>query len=165
MSANTRRIAQKIRATGEEITQARRALGNAYAGNPVRSGDGIPASARQDSILGRHFSKGAATRYGYPPLSDAYAKRKAKQFPGRPQLVRTGLMKSTLVGHGSVSTGKGFTKVTFPGAVDYAKFHLQEPGARNFLKPNSQDVDDMRELLSKFIRKIVKAFNRRGSTP
>lgn len=57
---------------------------------------------RLEPLMREHFSEvfateGAAGKAGaWQPLTDAYAKRKAKKYPGKPILVATGELKMTM---------------------------------------------------------------------
>lgn len=64
----------------------------------------------------------------YPPLSPAYAKRKAKEFPGRPILVATERLKKSVTNkthpdHINVIVKSGFT---FGTKVPYGIFHQSD---------------------------------------
>ena len=64
----------------------------------------------------------------YPPLSPAYAKRKAKEFPGRPILVATERLKKSVTSksspdHINVIAKRGFT---FGTKVPYGIFHQSD---------------------------------------
>lgn len=71
-------------------------------------------------------SEGGATKSGqWPPLSSAYAKWKARHYPGRPILVRTGTLRESLTkaGHPEAIQDLSDDALSIGTSVPYAIYH------------------------------------------
>jgi len=75
-------------------------------------------------IVARQFATEGGLGRPWPPLSPAYAAWKARHYPGRPILVRTGRLKESLVGR-TIDTVDERTRdsLTLGTAVPYAIYH------------------------------------------
>jgi len=66
------------------------------------------------------------SKENWQPLSPAYAKRKAKEYPGMPTLVATGTLFNSLARKNSGSVGPFYpsdTSMQWGTSVPYAKYH------------------------------------------
>lgn len=129
----------------------------AYAGIPVTRGGTQAAS--KEGIIAAHFKRGNKAKYAWPPLAKEYAKRKRKQFPGRPMLVRTGALKESLLGHGVISkVSRGVFRLRWYNVPAYHK-HLTT-GGRNPIKPQGPDLPRIVKAAQQFIQSKIKALKR-----
>ena len=155
MNKDLKRISKKMRDLARAIdAAAAREIGDVYAGNPVRDGKGKTVASR-GGIIAKHFSKGAK----YKPLSSDYAAWKAKKFPGRPTLVRTGRLKGSVVGKGTVTLNPGGVKVKFSSVPEYGRHLLAE---RNWIRATAADKAELRSVHADKIKRLVRAFNQKG---
>lgn len=88
---------------------------------------------------------------GWPPLSPAYAKWKAKHYPGRPMLVRKGPLKKSLTFDGTKPGPEGLFEASrnaliFGTRIAYAQHHQRPTGKRPprrrilFLRPGASET-------------------------
>lgn len=88
-------------------------------------------------------SRGGVIGHPWPRLSDAYAARKAQQFPGRPPLIRTGLMNR------SFKHNAGRLSVEVLNEAWYFRFHQNGEGVPQRVM---MDLDQKRVVqVAKFI--------------
>ena len=101
-------------------------------------------------------SLGARGGQRWAPLSEKYAKWKAKKYPGKPILVRTERLKRSLsLGGSEPDQVKEFQPLsaTFGTRVPYARYHqrgTKRMPARPVLQPTQRDVDRMVSRLYRF---------------
>jgi len=81
-------------------------------------------------------SRGGVFGHPWPRLRDNYAAQKAKEFPGRPPLIRTGLMNR------SFKKDAGRLSVKVFNEVWYSRFHQE--GTRNMPQRVLMDIDHQR---------------------
>lgn len=117
---------------------------------------------RAAPIVRRHFTKGNAGRYGWPPLSPRYAKAKegatkdlkramraegkaVPQGKGLPMLVSTGRLRDAIAGGRRASItriGPEAFLIRWPNDPPYAIFHHEGTGKmprRSPIWPNAED--------------------------
>jgi phage gpG-like protein len=107
-----------------------------------------------------HFeSEGARGGQKWQPLSANYAKWKAKKYPGKPILVRTGrLFRSlTLGGFGTdIINDEQPRSLTLGTAVPYAKYHQRGTSRlaqRPVFAPTQRDIDRMVSRIYRFVER------------
>jgi phage gpG-like protein len=108
-----------------------------------------------------HFeSLGARGGTQWQPLSESYAKWKAKKYPGKPILVATERLKRSL----SLAGQKGGDQVyeetalslTMGTAVPYARYHQRgtaRMARRPVLQPTQRDIDRMVSRLYRYVER------------
>lgn len=123
----------------------------AYAGI-ASARSGVRTGSSQEAIVAGHFRRGNARRYDFPPLSPKYAARKRKKFGNKPQLVRTGALRATIVGRGQVLrvAGGAIVRWRVPG---YAR-HLIRQG-RHPVAPDAQDRRKVREVARRWLAQVI----------
>lgn len=131
-----------------------------YAGIPT-SGTGRLVNSAKQAIVADHFRRGNARRYGWPSLSAKYKAYKARRFPGKPDLVRTGLLRASIVGKGTVSRVGRMVRIRWSSVPDYAH-HVKR--IRDFVKPDKQDKIEISLAAQRYIDSKVAAMRvkRRG---
>lgn len=107
------------------------------------------------SVEARQFaSEGAYASGGWPALSPAYAAWKARHYPGKPILERTGDLKDSLTSRPfgiEVITPRS---MTLGSGVSYHKFHQQGAGALPQRRPVELPESERRHwarLMQRFV--------------
>jgi len=98
-------------------------------------------------------SEGNTGSGGWAPLSPAYAAWKAQNFPGAPIMVRTGLLKESLLGNNPWSV-KDIQPLgaTFGTRIPYAAYH--QTGTRKMpARPLVQLTEDQKTRWTKIIHR------------
>jgi hypothetical protein len=113
-----------------------------------------------EKIVQRHFQFGNTTRYGYPPLSPAYAKRKFKKYGLQPQLVATGYMKDMVLSLYKVYKIRNKYRVVFK-IPEYGKYVSE---IRDFTIVNQRDKKDLMRFFNNDFAKRRKKFLQSIST-
>lgn len=108
----------------------------------------------QKNIIKSHFDRGNQTRFGWPPLTPAYAKRKQAKYGDKPMLVATEAMKKATIGHGTVRVNGDIINIEWTRLPFYAGFVSR---TREFLDPDQQDEQEIEESVAKYIKKVEKA--------
>ncbi|MFF6951824.1 hypothetical protein ACFZAD_24595 [Streptomyces iakyrus] len=95
-------------------------------------------------------SRGGVLGQPWARLKESYAVEKAKQWPGRPPLIRTGLMN------------RSFKHDAGPMSVEVfnsdPKFHFHQEGTRRIPARVMMDVDQRREaMIGRFIAKDIES--------
>jgi len=108
-------------------------------------------------------SEGASGQEGaWPALSEVYAAWKARHFPGKPILQRTGALMRSLVGRGPgsyVSTSPH--SLTIGTSIPYAAFHQIEGLGRRF-RPMISLTDQQAAMFQAILQRYFLATIRRG---
>lgn len=130
-----------------------------YAGKRVKGS----RTRRTGGIVERNFSKGNKGRY--VPLSQQYAKRKQQKYGNKPILVRTGTLKSLMVGGGVITVSGKRVRIKWTGLPAYAEYHDKGQGVprRRPAHPQASDRDDMQKQLKAIKDRLVNEA-RRGRT-
>lgn len=128
----------------------------AYAGDERFGQEGRTGGG----IVMRHFADSNQERYNYKPLSPAYAARKRVRLPGKPILVATGELKSSVERGGRVvsATDKG-AKVRFVNLVEYAIYHqtgTAKMPRRSPVDPNAEDKAEVKKIASTNARDLIR---------
>jgi hypothetical protein len=109
-----------------------------------------------EKIVIRHFQFGNETRYGYPPLSPEYARRKIKKHGLQPQLVATGYLKDMVTTLYKVYHIGGKYRVVFK-IPQYGKYVTE---VRDFTIVNNRDKKDMLKFFNRDFANRRKRFLR-----
>lgn len=115
----------------------------------------------EQSIVPEIFAQeGARIGESWPALSPAYAAWKGKHYPGRPLLVRTGEMKSSLIGKtGHSIRRKTATSFEYGTNLPYGIFHQlggQRIPRRKFLGLAADDRIAMGKIMHKYAVACLK---------
>lgn len=152
------RLATALERLPERLRLVMESAARVYAGKPVtRAGKVVSA---RGSIVGRHFSGTNATRY--EALDPEYAKAKAKKFGTKPILVRTGDLKRSIVGRGTImATSRGF-RISWPDSTGYGRYHMNGEGVprRDFITPNAADLLELRAVVQRMVTEEVVQLKR-----
>lgn len=93
----------------------------------------------------------------WAPLSQRYAEWKAKHFPGKPILVRTGSLKDSMTKKGSSGniTLIGGISAVFGSDIDYGVYHDKGKGhqpKRNFSEPSKRRIEIFTGIVERSLR-------------
>jgi len=111
----------------------------------------------QQQAIANFAAQGSLLSGGWQPLKKSTIQRKAKQWPGAPMMVRTGLLKRSFEIKGPrIEKDSGEIEVYNP--VFYAKEH-QEGRARLpqriLLRFQKQQVEDITNIFDRWLEKII----------
>lgn len=142
----------KIEITGDKATLNRlAAMGDSL--------ERMPDAMKETGTYLREFfagevfaSHGGAIGMAWPRLSSAYEAQKAKRFPGRPMLVRSGLMQRSF--RSSFTDSSARVRNTAP----YFKYHQSDlPRTSKLPRRAIMDVDETRQrVITQIIRRAVQ---------
>jgi hypothetical protein len=107
-----------------------------------------------EKIVQRHFTFGNTTRYGYPPLSHSYAKRKFKKYGHQPQLVATGLLRDMVLTLYKVYKIRNKYRVIFK-IPEYGRYVSE---IRDFTLVINRDKKDLMKFFNRDFAKRRKKF-------
>jgi hypothetical protein len=105
-------------------------------------------------IVARHFTKGNEGRYGWAPLTPAYAAWKAKHRPGKPMLVARGELKAAVVDIPHKIVAGGDQAIIVFEVPEYGLYHHEGAGylpKRSPVEPNAEDVAEVANAMKRYL--------------
>lgn len=163
MTTTAGQVADLIRAVPNLALQALVRAAHDYAGNKISGGGTVSQGA--ESIVGRRFKGAGNARF--KPLTKQYAEWKALRFGKKPVLVRTGILRESIIGHGRVRLVGAMVEIVFT-VPEYGKFHHEGKGRlpkRSPVEPNASDIVAVQASAQRHYDALVKfAAARRGVT-
>ena len=94
---------------------------------------------------------------GWPPLAESTERKKAKYWPGRPMMVRTGKLRRSFEIDGP-RIGKNYGEIEVYNPVHYAVEHQEAWGLlpqRILLRFQKQQIQDITNIFTRWIDKIT----------
>lgn len=94
---------------------------------------------------------------GWPPLKESTIRKKAKDWPGRPIMVRTGYLKRSFEIEGP-RIGKDYGEIEVYNPIHYAVEHQEAWGLlpqRILLRFQKQQIQDITNIFTRWIDKIT----------
>ncbi len=102
--------------------------------------------------------KGTLMQFGgWPPLAKSTERKKAKYWPGRPMMVRTGKLRGSFEVDGP-RIGKDYGEIEVYNPVHYAVEHQEAWGLlpqRILLRFQKQQIQDITDIFTRWIDKIT----------
>jgi len=94
---------------------------------------------------------------GWPPLAESTERKKAKYWPGRPIMVRTGKLKGSFEIEGP-RIGKDYGEIEVYNPIHYAVEHQEAWGLlpqRILLRFQKQQIQDITNIFTRWVDKIT----------
>ena len=107
----------------------------------------------QSEALANFPDKGKVFEESWPPLRESTVKKKEKCCPGKPMMVRTGILKGSF----EIERGKDYVEVSNP--VFYALFHQRGTSKiprRVLLKITKRQVDKIVQIFSGWVKRTIE---------
>jgi len=112
---------------------------------------------QQQAIMNFGASGALMQSGGWPPLAESTEKKKAKEWPGRPMMVRTGKLRGSFEIEGP-RIGKDYGEIEVFNPVHYAVEHQEAWGLlpqRILLRFQKQQIQDITNIFTRWINKIT----------
>ena len=119
----------------------------------------------QEVTVENHFKPGNQRRYKWPAVSREYYLRKVKSGYPPQQLVRSGILKDSVVGQGQVvKKPKSEFEIVFSKVPEYGNYQKTgappQKGPRDFLKPDELDKMEVENHAQQYIDKYGTTLRR-----
>lgn len=116
----------------------------------------------QKEYIKSHFESGNAERFGWPPLSPKYQRRKQREHGSKPMLVATGKLRNAVVGRGKVQASGNMIRITWRSLPKYAKYVDVD---RPYLYPDQHDMKKIDKSAQEYINKVSKKGGSKPTSP
>lgn len=112
---------------------------------------------RQQAIMNFPASGSLMQSGGWPPLAESTIKKKARDWPGAPMMVRTGKLRDSFRVDGP-RIGKDYGEIEVYNPVHYAIEHQEAWGLlpqRILLRFQKQQIQDITNIFTRWIGRII----------